>query len=88
MEAQIRSIEHELKHLEGEELQSRLRPTIVYSLNLMQETVMPAKVRLQVCIKGTWVYGRRFNKQTDTLSGGQKTCFSQNTAYKSGYPPA
>lgn len=49
MEAQIRSIEHELKHLEGEELQSRLGDLpIVYSLNLMQETVMPAKVRLQV----------------------------------------
>ncbi len=52
MEAQIRSIEHELKHLEGEELQSRLRPTTVYSPNLMQETVMPCESEITGVLKG------------------------------------
>ena len=39
----------------------------------MQETVMPAKVRLQVSLKGLGFTEDDFNKQTDTLSGGQKT---------------
>ena len=59
METQIRSIEHELKHLEGEELQSRLETYNRLQSEFDARTVMPAK-RDYRCIKGTWVYGRRF----------------------------
>ena len=75
MEAQIRSIEHELKHLEGEELQSREDYNRLQS-EFDARNGYACESEITGVLK-TWVYGRRFYKQTDTLSGGQDPCFSR-----------
>ena len=73
MEAQIRSIEHELKHLEGEELQSRLETYNRLQSEFDARNGYACESEITGVLKGLGFTEDDFNKQTDTLSGGQKT---------------
>ena len=73
MEAQIRCIEHELKHLEGEELQSRLETYNRLQSEFDARNGYACESEITGVLKGLGFTEDDFNKQTDTLSGGQKT---------------
>lgn len=73
MEDQIRSIEHELKHLEGEELQSRLETYNRLQSEFDARNGYACESEITGVLKGLGFTEDDFNKQTDTLSGGQKT---------------
>ena len=73
MEVQIRSIEHELKHLEGEELQSRLETYNRLQSEFDARNGYACESEITGVLKGLGFTEDDFNKQTDTLSGGQKT---------------
>ena len=73
MEAQMRSIEHELKHLEGEELQSRLETYNRLQSEFDARNGYACESEITGVLKGLGFTEDDFNKQTDTLSGGQKT---------------
>ena len=73
MEAQIRSIEHELMHLEGEELQSRLETYNRLQSEFDARNGYACESEITGVLKGLGFTEDDFNKQTDTLSGGQKT---------------
>lgn len=73
MEAQIRSIEHELKHLEGKELQNRLETYNRLQSEFDARNGYACESEITGVLKGLGFTEDDFNKQTDTLSGGQKT---------------
>ena len=73
LEAQIRSIEKELKSLEGEELQSRLDTYNRLMSRFESENGYAYESELTGVLKGLGFQEEEFNKMTDTLSGGQKT---------------
>lgn len=73
MELQIRSIEHELKSLSGEELAKRLE---TYNRLMSQFEALNGyayESEIVGVLKGLGFTEEDFSKRTDTLSGGQKT---------------
>ena len=73
MEQQIRSIEHELKSLSGEELAKRLE---TYNRLMSQFEALNGyayESEIVGVLKGLGFTEEDFSKRTDTLSGGQKT---------------
>ena len=68
MEAQIRSIEHELKHLEGEELQSRLETYNRLQSEFDARNGYACESEITGVLKGLGFTEDDFNKQTDTVS--------------------
>lgn len=73
MEQQIRSIEHELKSLSGEELERRLE---TYNRLMSQFEALNGyayESEIVGVLKGLGFTEDDFSKRTDTLSGGQKT---------------
>lgn len=73
MEEQIRSIEQELKHLSGDELHSRLETYNRLMSQFEAENGYAYESEIVGVLKGLGFAEEEFNKQTDTLSGGQKT---------------
>lgn len=73
LEQQIRSVEHELKHLDGEALETRLE----FYNRLMSEfesrNGYAYESEITGVLKGLGFQEEDFYKQVDTLSGGQKT---------------
>lgn len=73
MEEQIRSIELELKHLEGEELEKRLHTYHNLTALFERENGYAYQSEIVGVLKGLGFTEEDFEKQVDTLSGGQKT---------------
>lgn len=73
MEEQIRSIEQELKHLAGDELHSRLETYNRLMSQFEAENGYAYESEIVGVLKGLGFAEEEFSKQTDTLSGGQKT---------------
>ena len=73
LEQQIRSIEKELKLLDGEELQSRLDTYNRLMSRFESENGYAYESELTGVLKGLGFQEEDFGKMTDTLSGGQKT---------------
>lgn len=73
METQIRSIEQELKHPEGEELEKRLHTYHNLTASFERENGYAYQSEIIGVLKGLGFSEEDFNKQADTLSGGQKT---------------
>ncbi len=73
MEEQIRSIEQELKHLAGDELHSRLETYNRLMSQFEAENGYAYESEIVGVLKGLGFAEEEFGKQTDTLSGGQKT---------------
>lgn len=73
MEGQIRSIELELKHLEGEELTSRLETYNRLMAAFERENGYAYESEIAGVLKGLGFDESEFSKKVDTLSGGQKT---------------
>ncbi|MGF0034512.1 ribosomal protection-like ABC-F family protein [Bariatricus sp. SGI.154] len=73
MEKQIRSIELELKHLEGEALASRLETYNRLTAAFERENGYAYESEITGVLKGLGFDDTDFSKPVDTLSGGQKT---------------
>ncbi len=73
LEKQIRSIEHELKELNGEELAERLNTYNRLMSRFESENGYAYESELTGVLKGLGFQEEDFNKKTDTLSGGEKT---------------
>lgn len=73
MEEQIRSIELELKHLNGEELEKRLHTYHNLTSSFERENGYSYQSEIIGVLKGLGFAEDDFSKQVDTLSGGQKT---------------
>ena len=73
LEEQIRSIEHELKSLSGDALTSRLDTYNRCMSEFEQKNGYAYESEIVGVLKGLGFQEEDFNKQTDTLSGGQKT---------------
>ncbi|CUX50022.1 ribosomal protection-like ABC-F family protein [Clostridium sp. C105KSO13] len=73
LEQQIRSIEKELKLLEGEELQNRLSTYNRLMSRFESENGYAYESELIGVLKGLGFQEKEFDKKTETLSGGQKT---------------
>lgn len=73
LEQQIRTIEKELKSLEGEVLQSRLDTYHRLVSQFEAQNGYAYESELVGVLKGLGFQEEEFDKQTDTLSGGQKT---------------
>ncbi len=73
MEEQIRSIELELKHLDGEELEKRLHTYHNLTALFERENGYAYQSEIVGVLKGLGFTEKDFKKQVDTLSGGQKT---------------
>lgn len=73
MEEQIRSIELELKHLDGEELEKRLHTYHNLTALFERENGYAYQSEIVGVLKGLGFTEEDFEKQVDTLSGGQKT---------------
>lgn len=73
LEQQIRTIEKELKSLEGEVLQSRLDTYHRLVSQFEAQDGYAYESELVGVLKGLGFQEEEFDKQTDTLSGGQKT---------------
>ena len=73
MEAQLRSIEQELHTLSGEALQSRLETYNRLQSDFEAENGYACESEIVGVLKGLGFSEEDFSKQTDTLSGGQKT---------------
>jgi len=73
MEAQLRSIEHELKSLTGEALQNRLDTYNRLQSEYEARNGYACESEITGVLKGLGFTEEDFAKQTDTLSGGQKT---------------
>lgn len=73
LEQQIRTIEKELKSLEGEVLQNRLDTYHRLVSQFEAQNGYAYESELVGVLKGLGFQEEEFNKQTDTLSGGQKT---------------
>ncbi|MCI8292637.1 MAG: ABC-F type ribosomal protection protein [Hespellia sp.] len=73
MEERLREIERELKHLEGEELQSRLELYHRLSSQFELENGYACESEIVGVLKGLGFDEVEFDKHVDTLSGGEKT---------------
>lgn len=73
MEHQIRSMELEMKHLEGEQLEARLHSYHLLTERFEQENGYAFQSELIGVLKGLGFREDEFSKEVDTLSGGQKT---------------
>ena len=73
LEEQIRSIEHELKSLSGDALASRLDTYNRCMSEFENKNGYAYESEITGVLKGLGFQEEDFNKQTDTLSGGQKT---------------
>lgn len=73
LEKQIRSIEHELKELNGQELSDRLDTYNRLMSRFESENGYAYESELTGVLKGLGFQEEDFNKKTDTLSGGEKT---------------
>lgn len=73
MEKQIRSIELELKHLQGEVLEERLHTYHRLTDKFEQENGYAFQSELVGVLKGLGFQESEFRKEVNTLSGGQKT---------------
>ena len=73
MEAQLRSIEHELKSLTGEALQNRLDTYNRLQSEYEARNGYACESEITGVLKGLGFTEEDFAKQTDTLSSGQKT---------------
>lgn len=73
MERQIRAMELEMKHLEGEQLESRLHSYHLLTQRFEQENGYAFQSELVGVLKGLGFREEEFTKDVNTLSGGQKT---------------
>jgi len=73
MEQQIRTIETELKHLEGDALSARLNTYHRLTAAFEQENGYACESEITGVLKGLGFCEADFSKPVDTLSGGQKT---------------
>ncbi len=73
MEKQIRTMELEMKHLDGAELESRLHSYHLLTQRFEQENGYAYQSELIGVLKGLGFHEEDFSKEVDTLSGGQKT---------------
>ena len=73
LESQIRSIELELKHLEGEELEKRLQTYHHLTASFERANGYAYESEITGVLKGLGFSEEDFGKSVDTLSGGQKT---------------
>lgn len=73
MERQIRTMEQEMKHLEGEQLESRLHSYHLLTQRFEQENGYAFQSELVGVLKGLGFREEEFTKDVNTLSGGQKT---------------
>ena len=73
MENQIRSIELELKHLTGEELEKRLQTYHHLTASFERANGYAYESEITGVLKGLGFSEEDFGKSVDTLSGGQKT---------------
>ena len=73
MEQQIRTIETELKHLEGDALSARLNTYHRLTAAFEQENGYACESEITGVLKGLGFCEDDFSKPVDTLSGGQKT---------------
>ena len=73
LEKQIRTMEHELKHLEGDELEMRLHSYHLLTSRFEQENGYAFQSELVGVLKGLGFREDEFSKEVNTLSGGQKT---------------
>lgn len=73
MEQQIRAIEHELKALNGEELEKRLETYNRLMSQFEAQNGYAYESEIVGVLKGLGFAEEDFSKMTDTLSGGQKT---------------
>lgn len=73
MEQQIRTMEHEMKHLSGAELEARLHSYHLLTQRFEQENGYAFQSELIGVLKGLGFREDEFNKEVHTLSGGQKT---------------
>ena len=73
MEKQIRVMELEMKHLEGEELENRLHSYHLLTERFEQANGYAYQSELVGVLKGLGFHENDFSKSVDTLSGGQKT---------------
>lgn len=76
MEQQIRDIELELKHLEGEALSSRLETYHRLTAAFERENGYAYESEIAGVLKGLGFHENDFSKPVSTLSGGQKTRIS------------
>ena len=73
METQIRSLELELKHLEGDALTSRLETYNRLTASFERQNGYAYESEINGVLKGLGFTENDFSKPVDTLSGGQKT---------------
>lgn len=73
LEQQIRSIEKELKHLSGDALKDRLDTYNRLQSEFEDKNGYACESEITGVLKGLGFSDEDFTKQTDTLSGGQKT---------------
>lgn len=73
LENQIRSIELELKHLKGEELEKRLQTYHHLTASYERANGYAYESEITGVLKGLGFSEEDFGKSVDTLSGGQKT---------------
>ncbi len=73
MERQLRTMELEMKHLEGEQLESRLHSYHLLTQRFEQENGYAFQSELVGVLKGLGFREEEFTKDVNTLSGGQKT---------------
>ena len=73
MEKQIRVMEMEMKHLHGEELESKLHSYHLLTERFEQANGYAYQSELVGVLKGLGFQESEFSKSVDTLSGGQKT---------------
>lgn len=73
MEKQIRTMEHEMKHLNGTELESRLHSYHLLTERFEQANGYAFQSELIGVLKGLGFCEDEFSKVVDNLSGGQKT---------------
>ena len=73
LEERIRTIEQELKHLTGTDLDERLKTYHLLTQRFEQEDGYACNSEIVGVLKGLGFTEEDFSKQVDTLSGGQKT---------------
>lgn len=73
MEKQIRTMELEMKHLEGDALENRLHSYHLLTERFEQANGYAYQSELIGVLKGLGFQEDEFSKSVDTLSGGQKT---------------
>lgn len=73
LEKQIRTMEHELKHLQGIELEERLHSYHLLTQRFEQQNGYAFQSELIGVLKGLGFSENDFSKCVDNLSGGQKT---------------